>query len=147
MGFRAGACATVWEVLPGSSGRSNKGRISISKKNILTDQWEDDFKGYVLFAGDAFQQSQSLKPKDRIWIEYCDVTNRWDKEKQREYTNFTIFSFTTTPPVRNGGGQGQSRPSQPQQQRPTRPSQQSAPQTELSAADLAMAPDGTDLPW
>ena len=137
MGFKPGACATVWEISPSQTGRSYRGKITISKKNVLTGQWEPEFNGYVTFAGDAFQPAASLKP-DRIWIEFCDVTNRYDKEKKREYTNFSIFSFTTTRP--ENSGYSNRKPAQPA-------SQNAAVKQTGSGPDMVMSSGDDELPW
>lgn len=93
MGFRSGSYATVWEIDPRSDSWT-KGRISISRKNKQTDEYETDFSGYVSFVGtNAASKAAKLKVKDRIRIGDVDVNNRYDKEKDVTYTNFKIFSF------------------------------------------------------
>ena len=52
MGFRNGAFAKVWEVTPVSD-TSTKLRISISRKNKQTNEYEQDFSGFVLAIGTA----------------------------------------------------------------------------------------------
>ena len=52
MGFRTGAFAKVWEVTP-MSDTSTKLRMSISRKNKKTDEYEQDFSGFVLAIGTA----------------------------------------------------------------------------------------------
>lgn len=92
MGFRTGAYATVWEVKQGN-GNYTDVRLSISKKNKQTEQYEQDFSGYVRFIGTAHQNATSLHEKDRIKIGDCEVTNSYNKEKKVTYTNFAVFSF------------------------------------------------------
>lgn len=92
MGFRNGAYATIWEVKAGKGNYSDV-RLSISKKNKQTDQYETDFSGFVRFIGTAHQNAGNLKEKDRIKIGDCEVTNSYDKEKKVTYTNFAVFSF------------------------------------------------------
>lgn len=92
MGFRTGAYATIWEVKPGN-GNYTDVRLSISKKNRQTDQYEQDFSGYVRFIGTAHQNASTLSEKDRIKIGDCEVTNNYNKEKKVTYTNFAVFSF------------------------------------------------------
>lgn len=50
MGFRNGAYATIWEVKPVSD-TNTKARISVSRKNKQTGQYETDFSGFVEFIG------------------------------------------------------------------------------------------------
>ena len=52
MGFRTGAYAKVWEVKPFSD-TSVRIRLSISRKNKSTGEYEQDFSGYVTAVGTA----------------------------------------------------------------------------------------------
>ncbi len=100
MGFRSNAYATIWDINPASDLRT-KGRISISKKNKTTGEYETDFSGFVNFLGSATaKKATTLKEKDRIKIGDCDVNSHYDKEKNITYYNFNIFSFEDA----NGGG-------------------------------------------
>ncbi|MBP5462716.1 MAG: hypothetical protein J6Y20_11440 [Lachnospiraceae bacterium] len=93
MGFRKESYATVWEVEPVSD-TMTKGRISISRKNKNTGEYETDFSGFVSFVGTASAKKASLlKEKDRIRLGDVDVTNRYDKKNGVTYTNFKVFSF------------------------------------------------------
>ena len=93
MGFRAGAYAKVWEVSP-MSDTSTKIRISVSRKNKQTGEYEQDFSGFVLCIGTAAAKKASLLHEgSRIKIGDCDVTTKYDAEKKTTYTNFKLFSF------------------------------------------------------
>lgn len=92
MGFRKDGFATVWQVKQGN-GNYTDVRISTSKKNKQTDQYETDFSGFVRFVGDAHKNASGLKEKDRIKIGDCEVTNSYDKEKKVTYTNYAVFGF------------------------------------------------------
>lgn len=93
MGFRKDAYATVWEVTPVSE-TMTKVRLSISKKNKQTDQYETDFSGFVAFVGAANAKNAAhLSEKERIKLGDVDVTTKYDKDKKITYTNFTTFSF------------------------------------------------------
>ena len=93
MGFRSGSFAKVWQVDPVKS-TITKGRISISKKNKQTGQYEQDFGGYVAFLGTtAAEKAAKLKEGDRIKLVDVDVTNNYNKETKQTYTNFNIYSF------------------------------------------------------
>lgn len=93
MGFRTGAYAKVWEVTP-MSDTSTKVRMSVSRKNKQTDEWEQDFSGFVLCVGTAAaRKAAKLKEGDRIKIGDCDVSTRYDAQKKVTYTNFKLFSF------------------------------------------------------
>lgn len=91
MGFRQGSYMKLWEVTPGE--RSTKVRGSISKKNKQTNEYEQDFSGFVTLAGTAHKEAANLKVGDTVRIGDCDVTSRYDKEKKKEFINFTVYSF------------------------------------------------------
>lgn len=91
MGFRSGAFASVWSVEPGK-GNFTKVRLSISRKN-KDGQYEQDFAGYCTFISQAHAKAARLKEKDRIKLGDVDVSNSYDKDKQKEYVNFKVFDF------------------------------------------------------
>lgn len=92
MGFRTGSYATVWEVKNGNGNYSDV-RISTSKKNKQSGEYETDFSGFVRFVGTAHQAAPALKAKDKIKIGDCEVTNSYSKEKGVTYTNYAVFTF------------------------------------------------------
>ena len=95
MGFRTGAYATIWGVEAKTDTRT-QARISISRKNKQTGEYDTDFSGFVDFVGTAAaKKAACLKEKDRIRLGEIDVTNNYVKEKNITYTNFKIFSFET----------------------------------------------------
>ena len=90
-----GSYATVWSVEPKSE-TFVKARISTSRKNKQTGEYESDFSGFVSFVGTvAAKRAASLKEKDRIKLLKVDVSSRYDKENDRTYTNYNIFDFET----------------------------------------------------
>lgn len=96
MGFRDNAYATVWDVQPMSEAMT-KARISTSRKNQKTDEYEQDFSGFVTFMGtDMATKALRLQPRDRIRLVRTDVTTKYIKEKNQTYTNFCIFEFQTS---------------------------------------------------
>ncbi len=92
MAFRNNAYATVWSIEPGR-GNFTKCRISTSRKNKETDQYEQDFSGFITMIGQAHAKAQNLRERDRIKLLDIDVTSRYDKERAREYINFNCFDF------------------------------------------------------
>lgn len=93
MGFRNGAYAKVWKVEPFSD-TSVKLRISISRKNKQTGEYEQDFSGFVSAIGTAAaKKAACLKEGDTIKLGDVDVTTKYNKEKDVTYTNYKIFSF------------------------------------------------------
>lgn len=108
MGFRTGSYATIWSVESASDTRT-KARISISRKNKQTGEYDTDFSGFVDFIGTAAaKKALMLKEKDRIRLGDVDVTNNYSKEKGITYTNFKIFSFETQSEINGNGGGGNS---------------------------------------
>lgn len=104
MSFRQNAWATVWSVEK-KNDNVTKVRIATSRKNKMTDEYEQDFGGFVDFVGkDAAQKALQLKKLDRIKLGDVAVTNRYDKEKGVTYTNFSCYSFE----VSDGRYSGQS---------------------------------------
>lgn len=91
MGFRIDAYAKVWEV--NDKGNYSEARISISKKNKLTNQYETDFQSKVRLVGQA--HNCRVKANDRIKIKSCDVSTRYNKETGVTYTNYVIFEIET----------------------------------------------------
>lgn len=92
MGFRNGAYATCWSVEQGK-GNFTKVRLSISKKNRETGAYDQDFSGYCMFIGNAHAAASNLKERDRIKLGETDVSSTYDKERQREFINFKVYSF------------------------------------------------------
>jgi len=93
MGFRKGNYASVWEVTPVGENRT-KVRISTSRKNKQTDQYEQDFSGFVMFVGTATaSKAARLQKRDRIVLGDIEVTTRYDQERGKEYVNYTCFDF------------------------------------------------------
>lgn len=91
MSFRQNAWAKCWSIEPGE--RSTKVRISTSRKNKQTGEYEQDFSGFVTLAATAHQDAAQLSVGDTFQIGECEVTSRYDKEKQKNYTNFLIYSI------------------------------------------------------
>ncbi len=91
MGFRKNAFAKVWSV----EGKDNytKVRLSISRKDKESGEYVEDFSGFVSLIGTAHSKAKSLKEKDRIQIKECDVTTKYDKEKDKQYTYYKIFNL------------------------------------------------------
>lgn len=89
MGFRNNAYATVWESKPGK-GNYNDLKLQISRKNQQTNQYEQEFSGWVRFVGKA-KDLGLLPSKTRIKLLSTDVTNHFDREKNQMYWNPVVF--------------------------------------------------------
>jgi hypothetical protein len=93
MGFRTGAFCKLWTIEPVRD-TITKSRVSISKKNKNTGEYESEFDGYIAFVGTAAaSKAAKLKEGDRIKLGDVDVTRKYDKKKQKEYINFSVYSF------------------------------------------------------
>jgi hypothetical protein len=103
MGFKKDAYATIWAV-QNRGAKFAKVRLSTSHRSKDTNQYETDFSGFVSLIGDAFRRVDDIEsvlastsngtPRCKIKINSCDVTNKYDKAANREYTNFTIYSLS-----------------------------------------------------
>lgn len=101
MGFRVGAYCKVFEVEPVKD-TLTKLRISISKKNKETGEYETSFSGYVACVGTACAGKAAKLTKydkksgtsgDTIILGDIDVTMQAKKSGDGYYTNFSIYSF------------------------------------------------------
>lgn len=93
MGFRTGSYATVWNV-ESKTNAWTKLKISVSRKNKETGEYEDEFNGFVDCLGTVVaNKAAGLNVRDRIKLGDVDVKNSYDKEKGIGYTNFQMFSF------------------------------------------------------
>lgn len=82
MGFRTGAYTKIWEVTP-MSDASTKLRLSVSRKNRQTGEYEQDFSGFVLAIGTAAaSKAARLNKGDSIKLGDVDVSTKYDKEKK-----------------------------------------------------------------
>lgn len=108
MGFRKDAYATVWSV-ESINDVNTKCRISISRKNRQTGEYEEDFSGFVSFFGSAAaKKALQLKERDRIKLGDVDVRSKYVKEKNTTYYNFNVYSFETQAEMNGGNSPGHS---------------------------------------
>lgn len=100
MGFRKDAWATCWGV-DVKSDTLTQVRISTSRKNKQTDEYTQDFSGFVAFVGTAnAKKAASLKEKDRIKLGDVEVTTKYDADSKITYTNFKCYNFE----IQDGSG-------------------------------------------
>ena len=95
MGFRQGVFAKVWRVE--DKGNYSVAQVSISRKNQETNAYDVEFQNnFVRLVGSAHDIGKNIHEVQggtTIKITSCDVTSKYDKEKNKEYTNFVIFGF------------------------------------------------------
>ena len=95
MGFRTDSYAKVWEVKTKAE-KYTDAKISISKKNKQTNEYETDFSAIVRFIGEAHKKAAELTQGSKIKILNCETTNKYDKEKQTTYWRCIVFDFEFT---------------------------------------------------
>ena len=89
--FSNGSYASVWGNSVDDNGRV-KVELSTSRKDRETGQYTTDFNSkFVNFVGDAKELGRELQRGDRIRIDECGVSNGYNKETQKGYTNFFVF--------------------------------------------------------
>lgn len=110
MGFHTGCYATIWSVE--DKGNFSKVNLSVSQKNKNTGEYETKFSEFVNFVGSAHEMAKGLKPRDRIKVGDIDATNSYNKETNRRFYNFAMFSFE--PAERNNSQQTNSVEQTPQ---------------------------------
>lgn len=96
MGFRQGAYAKIWKIE--DKGNYHVAQMSISRKNkdtgVYDTEWQNNF---VRLVGTAHQQIATMDISRNVKIGSCDVTNKYDKDKNTTYTNYVVFNFEDNP--------------------------------------------------
>ena len=101
MGFKKDAWATCWGVEP-KSDTLTQVRISTSKKDRDTNEYVQDFSGFISFVGTSnANRAAKLKERDRIKLGDVDVTTSYNKEKKVTYTTFKCFNFSNRDELEN----------------------------------------------
>ena len=118
MGFSVGTYAKVWNVE--DKGRYSVVELSVSKK--AKDENGNEIKGadgksvyniefsskFVRFVGKAHELAKTLQKNDSIKILNCDVTNKYDKEKNTTFTNYVVFDAEASQYNNSNRGNGKS---------------------------------------
>lgn len=106
MGFGTGKFAHIWKLE--NKGNYHVAQMSTSKKNKETDQYETDWQNsFVRLVGTAHAQADSLDITKNVKIGACEVTNKYDKEKNVTYTNYVIFGFEDVDNSKQGNSNAQ----------------------------------------
>jgi hypothetical protein len=94
MGFSSGSFAKIKEVVE-KQANYTVCKVTITKKNKLTNQYELQFSAHCRFVGNA-HKSVPLKDQ-RIKITSCDVTNCYtDKDGNLQFTKnpqYVVFGY------------------------------------------------------
>lgn len=105
MGFKQGGYAHIWKVE--EKGNYSVAEISTSKKNKTTDEYETDWSNkFVRLVGTAHDQIKTMDISKNVKIGACEVTNKYDKEKNTTYTNYVIFGFEDVTKKEKSSGDG-----------------------------------------
>lgn len=93
MGFRKDAFAKVWDIKPVSDAQTQL-RISISHKNRQTEEYEEDFSGFVKCFGTAVaKKAANLQKGARIRLGDVDTCSWYNKDTKETRYSFKCFSF------------------------------------------------------
>lgn len=99
MGFKNGCYATAW------TDKQEKTVVKIyeryatvsmtTSKKKQDGTYETDFNNKVRFLGKAFEKIKTLAlgERDRLHLLEVEVTTRYDRAKQSNYTNFICWDF------------------------------------------------------
>lgn len=91
MGFANRKFAKVWDIQPKE--RYIELRITTSKKNKDSKEYEQDFSGFVRCLGKAFDKAKELTKGDLVTLGDVEVTTKYDTERDKTYTNFIVWDF------------------------------------------------------
>lgn len=95
MGFRQGAFARIWSIE--DKGKYYTGNMSTSRKKQDGSGYETDFQdGFVRFVGSAHEALNGVEiPKKGLAVKLssCEVTNRYDPNTKKTYTNYAVFGI------------------------------------------------------
>lgn len=112
--FANGSYAKVWEIRPSENGKTKTVRMSTSTKNQQTQEYEQDFGGFVRLVGKA--NKVDLKVGDKVKLISVGVTNKYVKERNTTYTNFTCFELEVQENTNYNQSQQPQNNTQPKQQ-------------------------------
>ncbi len=93
MGFSVGNYAKIKEIKE-TKDTYTVAKISFSKKNKATNEYETNFIGVARFVGDAHKQRPMVDQK--IKITACDVTNCYVKDGKIEFPErpqYVVFGY------------------------------------------------------
>ena len=90
--FANGSWVKIWKCEKGQ-GNYYLAQMSTSRKNDAGEYEQDWSDGRVRLVGNAAKQAEKINDGDRMQINNCGVTNKYDKEKKTMYTNYVVFSF------------------------------------------------------
>lgn len=104
MGFKNGGYATVFSVAKGNGGNGNFYDVNLATSKKGSDgNYATDFRGFARFIGNAAKaiakydgqnsRANGNHPVTRIKLGEVEVTNSYNKENDRTYTNHLVYTF------------------------------------------------------
>lgn len=102
-GFREGAYAKVWDIRPVEGKNATDIRITISSKLKDSNEFRDDFSGFVRLYGNAHTKAGTLQKKDKIKLLSTGVNNSYNAETKETRYYFNVFDYETAEPYANSG--------------------------------------------
>lgn len=94
MGFRVDKYAKVWKIYPKNKADQKYTDVQISTSNrVKKGEYQTDFSDNARLIGDAHTKADNLEANDRIKILSCEVKNKYDRDKNRNYYTFCIYDF------------------------------------------------------
>ena len=87
--------AKVWKIYPKEKKdqKYTVVQLSTSRKNKKDNTYTTDFSGYVRMVGEAEKKAAELEAQDRIKLLLTGVSNSYDKQKNKTFTQFICFDF------------------------------------------------------
>ena len=93
-GFTNNAYAKVWDIREVEGKNAYDVRISITRKMKDSDEYRDEFSGFVRFYGEAYKQAAAkLQKGDRIKLLSVGVENTYNKETKETKYYFKVFAW------------------------------------------------------
>lgn len=93
-GFTNNSYAKVWDIREVEGKNAYDVRITITRKMKDSDEYRDEFSGFVRFYGEAYKQAVTkLQKGDRIKLLSVGVENTYNKETKETKYYFKVFAW------------------------------------------------------
>ena len=93
-GFTNNSYAKVWDIRQVEGKNAYDVRITISRKMKESNEYRDEFSGFVRFYGEAYKQAAAkLQKGDRIKLLSVGVENTYNKDTKETRYYFKVFAW------------------------------------------------------
>ena len=93
-GFSNNSYAKVWDIRRVEGRNALDVRISITRKMKESDEYREEFSGFVRFYGEAFKQAETkLQKGDRIKLLSVAVESSYNKDTKETRYYFKVFAW------------------------------------------------------